>query len=91
MSSKINEKVDEEQILASPSPVCTRCQVLKQKITFNQKKISWLRRSKSKLKDMSRKVNSYKYFMTRATMRATCMRRGWCNFLKHPICPVAVL
>ena len=89
MSSKINEKVDEEQILASPSPVCTRCQVLKQKITFYQKKISWLRRSKSKLKGMSRKVNNYKYFMTRATMRA--MRRSWCNFLKHSICPVSVL
>ena len=89
MSSKINEKVDEEQILAISSPVCTRCQVLKQKITFYQKKISWLRRSKSKLKDMSR--NNYKYFLTRATMRATCIRRGWCNFLKHPKCPVAVL
>ena len=91
MSSKINEKADEEQLLASPSPVSTRFPVLKQKITLYQKKISWLRRSKSKLKDMSRKVNNYKYFMTRATMRATCMRRGWCNFLKHPICPVAVL
>ena len=91
MSSKINEKADEEQLLASPSPVCTRFPVLKQKITFYQKTISWLRRSKSKLKDMSRKVNNYKYFMTRVTMRATCMRRGWCNFLKHPICPVAVL
>ena len=91
MSSKINEKADEEQLLASPSPVCIRFPVLKQKITLYQKKISWLRRSKSKLKDMLRKVNNYKYFMARATMRATCMRRGWCNFLKHPICPVAVL
>ena len=31
MSSKTNAKVDEEQILASPSPIC------KQKITFYQK------------------------------------------------------
>ena len=87
MSSQINEKVDEEQILARTSPVCTRCQVLKQKITFYQKKDQLAQ--KIKLKDMSRKVNNYKYFMTMATMRA--MRRGWCNCLKHPICPVAVL
>ena len=43
--------------VASPDSVCTRCPVLEKKIIFHQKKISWLRRSKSKLEDMTRKVN----------------------------------
>ena len=49
--------MEEEEMLASPSTVaspntvCTRCPVLEKKIVFYQKKISWLRRSKSKLED----------------------------------------
>ena len=68
MCSKMDHTMEEE-ILPSPSPVaspssvaspdivCTRCPVLEEKILFYLKKISWLRRSKSKLEDMSRKVN----------------------------------
>ena len=68
MTAKINRKVNEEERLASPIPVassspeaspstvCTRCPVLEQKIIFYQKKISSLRRTKSKLQDMSRRV-----------------------------------
>ena len=49
--------MEEEEMLASPSPVarpstvCTRFPVLEKDIVFYQKKISWLRRSKSKLED----------------------------------------
>ena len=50
MSSKINEKADEEQLLASPSPVCTRFPVLKQKITFYQKKDQLAQKIKEQIK-----------------------------------------
>ena len=50
MTAKMNKKVDEEERLASPtpvassspeaspSPICTRCPVLEQKIIFYQKR-----------------------------------------------------
>ena len=44
-------KLEEKKIFASPNTVCTGCPVLEQKIVFYQKKISWLRGSKSKLED----------------------------------------
>ena len=37
--------------VASPNTVCTGSPVLEKKIVFYQKKISWLRRSMSKLED----------------------------------------
>ena len=49
--------MEEEEMLASPSPVAspstvgTRCPVLEKKTVFSQKKIGWLRRSKNKLED----------------------------------------
>ena len=49
--------MEEEEMFASPSPVarpstvCTRCPVLEKKTVIYQKKISWPRRSKSKLED----------------------------------------
>ena len=52
--------MEEGEMLASPSPVasintvCTRCPVFEKKIVFYQKKISRLRKSKSKLEDANR-------------------------------------
>ena len=57
MCSQMDDTMEEEQMLASPSPVaspntvCTRYPALEKKIVFYQKKVSWLRRSKSKLED----------------------------------------
>jgi len=61
----MDDTMEEEEMLASPSPVaspntvCTRCPVLEKKSVFYQKKISWLRRSRRKLEDRSTKVNNY--------------------------------
>ena len=57
MCSKMDDTMEEEEMLGSPSPVaspntvCTRCPVLEQKTVFSQEKIGWLRRSKSTLED----------------------------------------
>ena len=52
MSSKMDETMEEEEMLAGRNTVCTRCPDLEKKIVFYQKKISWLRRSKRKLKTL---------------------------------------
>ena len=51
MCSKMDDTMEEEEMLASPNTACTGCPVLKKKIAFYQKKISWLRRPRSKLED----------------------------------------
>ena len=51
MRSKMDDTLEEEEMVASPNTVCTGCPVLEKKIVFYEKKISWLGRSKSKLED----------------------------------------
>ena len=58
MCSKLDDTIEEEEMFARPNTVCTGCPVLEKKIVFYQKKISWLRRSKSKLEDS----NQYKLY-----------------------------
>ena len=52
--------MEEEEMFASPNTVCIGYPVLEKKIVFYQKKISWLRRSKSKLEDS----NQCKFYFT---------------------------
>ena len=57
MCSEMDDTMEEEEMLASASPlaspntVCTECPVLEKKTVFFQKKIGGLRRSKIKLED----------------------------------------
>ena len=46
--------MEEEEMFASPNTVCTGCPIMEKKVVFYQKKISWLRGTKSKLEDYNK-------------------------------------
>ena len=50
LEDRDRHEIVEEELLASPSPVCDRCTVLKEKVITLQKQIDWLKRSRNMLR-----------------------------------------
>ena len=75
--SKMDDTMEEEEMFASPYTVCAECPVLEKKIIFYQKKISWLRRSKSKLEDSNQRklyvIKRRSHYPTRCTTLMLCI------------------